>query len=144
MSDCARGHSMDDEANVYVLPDGRRRCRACRLEYRRVWRARKRAGLVTEHVARTVGRSWNQRAHQRLTEAMATTTPACADDPRFTSGDVLDYAEATRVCLTCPLYDPCADVGRDATAGVWAAAPRDLWPPVNLTLITTTKPREAA
>jgi len=31
---CQRGHSLTDAANVYVKPDGRRSCRACRALYR--------------------------------------------------------------------------------------------------------------
>lgn len=40
--ECQRGHDLTNDANVYVRKDGRRRCRLCRREGLRGWRASKR------------------------------------------------------------------------------------------------------
>jgi hypothetical protein len=40
---CTRGHDLTDPKNVYVRPDGRRRCRVCQVEGNRERRRRQRS-----------------------------------------------------------------------------------------------------
>lgn len=64
----------------------------------------------------------------KLTKAMETTPPSCADDPRFIADRFTDTETTTlrRVCRSCPLITLCADYARLGLvdAGFWAGKDR--------------------
>lgn len=61
-------------------------------------------------------------AYVTLTAAMGHHRPACADDDRFTAGQVKQTAHLQMICGACPLHRECGAYAELAhpTAGFWA------------------------
>ncbi|MBT2497133.1 WhiB family transcriptional regulator [Microbacterium sp. ISL-59] len=61
-------------------------------------------------------------AYAKLTAAMEHHRPPCADDDRFTAGQVLQIEYLARACAECPIRTECGTYAQLAqpTAGFWA------------------------